>query len=266
LALSRAEAKNLKALSTKKGRRLAGQFVAEGVRLLEEAERHGIRPERVYVAPSIMSERSAALVARYRSSRVPLTELSGSDLARLAATEKSQGILAVFPIPAAKTGELDLTSRRNVLLCENISDPGNLGTLIRSALAFGFESVALAGECAEPYSPKVVRASAGAIFGVTIAQITAGQIVLQARKSGLALIAAGLKGAADIEQALREQFGQGVILAVGSEAEGLSDVVVAAADKVVRIGHSDRVESLNAAIAGSILMKACFDRRTQRTR
>jgi len=263
LSLSRAEAKNLKALYTKKGRRLAGRFVAEGVRLLEEAERHGVLPVHAYWAPALVSERGAELIERFRKSRVPLTQLSAAELARIAGTEMSQGIVAVFATPA-KSGEPDVFSGRNVLLCENISDPGNLGTLLRSALAFDFDPVILIGACAEPFSPKVVRASAGAIFGVNVFEATAGQAVVQAVKSGLTLIASGAKGTTDMDQILSDNSSSGLMLAIGSEAEGLSADIMNVADKVVRIGHTDRVESLNAAIAGSILMKACYDRKSLR--
>jgi TrmH family RNA methyltransferase len=264
LSLSRAETKNLRALQTKKGRRLSGRFIAEGVRLLEEALRFRAKPVRVYGAPSLLSERGAQLLDRYRKSGAMVTQISATELGRIAGTETSQGVVAVFITPMVKSGELALSPQRNVLLCENISDPGNLGTLIRSAVAFAFDPVVLVGECAEPFSPKVVRASAGAIFGITVAEAAADRIIDHARNSGLALIAAGTEGCESMEHALSSLSGDTMMLAVGSEAKGLSEAITGAADKLVRISHSDQVESLNAAIAGSILMKQCYDRKTQR--
>jgi TrmH family RNA methyltransferase len=264
LSLSRAETKNLRALQTKKGRRQSGRFIAEGVRLLEEALRFRVSPAHVYWAPSLLSERGTQLLDNLRKSGAMVTQISAAELGRIADTETSQGIVAVFVTPTVKSGELALSSHRNVLLCENISDPGNLGTLIRSAVAFAFDPVVLAGECAEPFSPKVVRASVGAIFGTTVAEVTADQIVTCAQHDGFALIAAGTQGSEHMEHALSNLPGGPVMLAIGSEADGLSETITGAADRLVRINHTDQVESLNAAIAGSILMKQCYDQRTQR--
>jgi TrmH family RNA methyltransferase len=264
LSLSRAETKKLKALQTKKGRRLNGCFLAEGVRLLEEAHRFGSRPEQVYWSPSLLSERGARLLDSFRKAGAKATEVSASELSRFGGAETSQGIAAVFTTPLLNSSELALTPHRKVLLCENISDPGNLGTLIRSAAAFDFNPVVLVGACAEPFSPKVVRASAGAIFGVTIAEALGDQFVAGARQSGLKLIATGAQGAHDMNRAFGSDSDGGIVLAIGSEADGLSETIVKAADMMVGIAHTDRVESLNAAIAGSILMKACYDRKTQR--
>jgi len=251
-------------LQTKKGRRLSGRFIAEGVRLLEEALRFRVRPAHVYWAPSLLSERGTQLLEDFRKSGAMVTQISAAELGRIADTETSQGIVAVFITPIVKSGELALSAKRNVLLCENISDPGNLGTLIRSAVAFDFDPVVLVGDCAEPFSPKVVRASVGAIFGTTVAEAAADQIVPCARQGGFALIAAGPQGSERMEHALGNLLGGPVMLAIGSEAEGLSEAITGAADKLVRISHTDQVESLNAAIAGSILMKQCYDQRTQR--
>jgi len=264
LSLSRAEAKNLRALQTRKGRRLTGLFLAEGVRLLEEAVRFRIKPRRVFWAPSLLSERGVQLVERMSQLSTMVTQVSAAELARIVGTETSQGIAAVFDTPMTRSTELDLSSQRNVLLCENISDPGNLGTLIRSAAAFAFNTVVLVGQCTEPFSPKVVRASAGAIFGVTIIETSVDRIMAQSRQGGAMVIAASTEGAEQMKQALDRLSRSPLILAIGSEAKGLSESIIQAADRLVRIGHSDRVESLNAAIAGSILMKQCYDQRIQR--
>ena len=251
-------------MQTKKGRRLTGRFIAEGVRLLEEALRFRVRPAHIYWAPSLLSERGAKLLDHFRESGVTMTQISATELDRIAGTETSQGIVAAFITPIVKSGELVLHDQRNVLVCENISDPGNLGTLIRSAVAFAFDPVVLVGENAEPFSPKVVRASAGAIFGITVAEAAADQIIASAHKGGITLIAAGTQGSEHMEHALNSLPDGPVMLAIGSEADGLSEAITGAADKLVRISHSAQVESLNAGIAGSILMKQCYDQRTQR--
>ena len=136
--------------------------MAEGVRLLEEALRHRVKPRTVYFAPSLLSARGEKLVARFRRGRVDLEEVPARTLTKLSDTATPQGVVGLFATPQKAPAELYDRRFRNILLCEDISDPGNLGTLLRSALAFGFEMVLLCGSCAEPYSPKVLRSSVGA--------------------------------------------------------------------------------------------------------
>jgi len=177
----------------------------------------------------------------------------------MADTGTPQGIVAVFDKPETSLIKLYRRSYRKLLLCENIADPGNLGTLLRSAAAFGFELVVLSGNTAEPYSPKVVRGSAGAIFGLKVAKSDIQTLVAFLDRSGIKLVAADLEGRPVRLPARRALAKAGLILAVGSEATGLSKEILAQAAYRVRIEHCDGVESLNAAVAGSILMKEIYD-------
>jgi len=264
LPLSRSETKNLCSLQTKKGRRVSRQFPAEGGRLLEEALRFKIGPKRVYFAPSILTPRGEHIVERFRRAGIPVNQVSASELQRISDTETSQGLLAVFDLPEQRLAELIRPSMRNVLLCENLSDPGNVGTLIRSALAFDFDLVVLAGQCAEAFSPKVVRASVGAVFGLPIATAKSAEVVAESKRSHFWIIGAALQGSEDMKPVLTAAKNHPIMLAIGSEADGLSPEMVQAADRLVRIRHTSQVESLNSAVAGSILMKECYDSRIRR--
>lgn len=253
------ELKHIKTLLTKKGRKAHRQFVAEGVRVLEEAIRHGARPEVVYCADSMLSERGGEVAKSFALAGVPVKHLSARQEKGIADAATSQGILAVFASPDGALAELCRPSIRKILLCENIADPGNLGTLIRSAAAFDFQLVCLSGACAEPYSPKVVRSTAGAIFAVKVAEADTDEIHALIRGRSMTLIAADGTGESDPPE-LADMVSTGTsVLAIGSEAEGLSGDWLHAADLVVRLEHEPAVESLNAAIAGSILMKRIYD-------
>jgi RNA methyltransferase, TrmH family len=253
------ELKHMKSLLTKKGRKEHGQFVAEGVRVLEEAYRHRGRPVAVYCAPSLLSSRGEGIVTVFSKRGVPVKELSAQRLQGMTDTTTSQGILAVFEIPQGSLSELYRPSIRRVLLCEDVGDPGNVGTLIRSAAAFDFGLVCLVGACAEPYSPKVVRASAGSVFAVSISTAEAVDVLAFARERSLKLIAADQTGESDPPALSSLVTSPAIVLAVGSEAEGLSEGMLDAADLVVRLEHETAVESLNAGVAGSILMKQVYD-------
>jgi TrmH family RNA methyltransferase len=148
---------------------------------------------------------------------------------------------------------------RRLLLCDGLADPGNLGTLIRSALAFEFDLVMVTKQTAEVYAPKVVRSSAGAVFGVPVAEVSIDELLSFAGQHDLSLIAADIHGKDDMAELERTVQANPFVLAIGSEASGVSRKLREGAGLLIRIGHSRRVESLNSGIAGSILMKQIYD-------
>lgn len=258
MSITKAELKEIKSLLTGKGRKTAGLFSAEGVRLLEEATRLKFLPECVYCADHLLGERGQKLVERFKRQRVPCREIAARDLRTVSGTQAPQGLLGVFRTPETGLAKLYHPGYRKLLWCENIADPGNLGTLLRSALAFGFAMVAVTGDSADVYSPKVVRASAGSIFGLKIALTENPAMLDLVRKNQLTLVVtkAGRRGR---DYSLKKGVEKGkLVLAVGGEAEGLSQEISQNANLTVSIAHSPKVESLNAGVAGSILMEKIY--------
>ena len=259
MSLTKTELKDIQSLLTKKGRKLKKKFLAEGVRLLEEAARHRMRPEAIYYSEAALSERAQILIERFRKQAVSAEPIPLRQLESLADTESTQGIVAVFREPSTALAELYRPAYRRILLCEHISDPGNLGTLIRSALAFEFGLVILTGDSAEPYSPKVVRSSAGTIFGMPVAVSESTDLLAFVAEHRMFLLAADIAGQAAGVQLRQIRKDQSLLLAVGSESHGLSPETLASASARVRIEHAESVESLNVAVAGSILMKEVYE-------
>jgi TrmH family RNA methyltransferase len=251
-------------LTTKKGRRASGQFMAEGVRVLEQALEHEILPDRLYYADDLLTDRGAKLVERIRALSVAAIPAGSRDLGRIGDAVTAPGLLAVFRTPSQDLAELYRPDMRSILLCDSIADTGNLGTLIRSAAAFGFDLLLLAEQCAEPFAPKVVRASAGAVFARPIAVVSMADALAFIAREQIALVAADLRGEDHMSRMTGRLRGRPLALALGSEAHGLSDVLINRADHRVRVRHEACVESLNAAIAGSILMKEWYDGRARR--
>jgi TrmH family RNA methyltransferase len=266
LPISRTELKKVKALQTRKGRKKQGRFVAEGVRLLEVAYRFRVNPVPLYFAPDRLNARGETLLGRFRTRKAAVERVSPADLSRMAGAETSQGLLAVCRTPVSVLSELHRPSMRNILLCENLSDPGNVGTLVRSALAFGFDMVILCGRCAEPFAPKVVRSSVGAVFGLPIAMASTDEVLAFAARNDIAVVGTALTAQTDLGRVLPSLKKRSLALAIGSEATGLSETLLSRARSRIRINHSRKVESLNSAMAGSILMKACYDSRIWRKR
>lgn len=254
MPIARKELKNAKTLQTKKGRKEQKRFMAEGMRLLEEALRHNFLPEKVFFAPSLFSRRGQAFIERMEKKNVGLCRVSARELLSVADTKTPQGIVGIFSIPQEGLAELYRPHHRKLLWCENISDPGNLGTLARSALAFGFKLMVVGGSSADMYSPKVIRASAGAIFGLAVARQDTARVLDFAREKEFAVLAAELDGKRLSRSVAKALKGSKMILAVGAEASGLPTEIIEKADLRIRVDHSGKVESLNAAVAGSIIM------------
>jgi TrmH family RNA methyltransferase len=259
MSVSKTELKKIKSLLTKKGRQVQRMFLAEGIRLLEESIRFRFWPHTVYYAPAMLSDRGLKLIKQFERQCIETKKLSAGEIESVSGTEAPQGIVGLFAVPEMNLNKLYQPRCRKLLLCENISDPGNLGTLVRSALAFGFDLALLCGSTAEPYAPKVVRASAGAVLGLRIAEVTLNQLDAFLSKEQITVIASDLHGDADISLLKKELKNKKIVLAVGSEATGLSKIILDRADRRIRIPHSRAVESLNAAVAGSILMKEIYN-------
>lgn len=261
MALSKSELQDIRSLLTRKGRINRHEFIAEGVRLMEEALRHRFPPKTVYISNALLTVRGEELAARFRQAHVEVVEISAKQLEAISDTASPQGIVGLFSSPIRPLEELYAPQLRKVLLCENISDPGNLGTLIRSALAFEMQAVIAVGSCAELYSPKVVRSSAGAVFGMALGHYNWDEVNERMKSLGATLVATDLNANDPVERLGALASDKAVVLAVGSEATGLSDEIMACADVRIRIRHSEAVDSLNAAVAGSVLMRELYQER-----
>jgi TrmH family RNA methyltransferase len=166
---------------------------------------------------------------------------------RLSNLESPPGLLAVFPTRLGTLADV-FTDGEPVAILAGIADPGNAGTLLRSAEIFGIRSVAFSSDAVEPYNPKVVRGSMGAIFRQCLAVADGPAIVEAAKKEGYDLIAAAGDG-----QALREvEFRRRTAIAIGNERRGV-DSSLGPCGRRVAVEQRGTGESLNAAIAGSII-------------
>jgi TrmH family RNA methyltransferase len=223
----------------------AKAFLAEGVRLVEEAlAAHW--PFRFVFHSDELSERGGELLKRIKEQKIPVDEVPARLLATISDTETSQGILAVLdahPIPAPR--DVDF-----ILIVDAVREPGNLGTLLRTADAAGVEVVLLAPGTADAFAPKVVRAGMGAHFRLPLKSMDWPEIRQLAESMQLNICLADMDGKACWEADLRPP----VALIVGGEAEGASQQARELARQTVSIPMQGKADSLNAAVAGSILM------------
>ena len=236
-------------LGRSKERRDAGAFVVEGVRLVEEAvlSNWGFR---FALYDETLNERGRLQVEVLKSRGVDVEEVSAGLMKFLSETETPQGILAVLndsrlPIP---------DSPNFILIPDQIRDPGNLGTLLRTAAAAGVQAVLLPPETTDAFAPKVVRSGMGAHFRLPIHLMSWNEISRviagSASYSPMMVVIADMDGQSCWETDLR----QPVALIFGSEAEGASESARKLANAKISIPMSGNIESLNAGVAGSVLM------------
>ena len=232
-------------LRTARGRRAEGRFAVEGPTLLEEAGRSGLRPREIYLTATALGRFDPG---RFEADGVPVFLLPERAFARLSDLESPSGVLSVFDLPQRTPAEI-LARPGAVLLLAGVNDPGNAGTLVRSAEAFGAAGVLFGRGGADPFAPKVVRAAMGSIFRLPVAAVEPDEIVAAAAAAGRPLIATDVEG---------EELGvvgipPNAVFAIGNERRGVRDWLPRW-DRAIRIPQQGAAESLNAAVAGSILL------------
>ncbi|MBL8101524.1 MAG: RNA methyltransferase [Anaerolineales bacterium] len=232
-------------LSRARDRREAGAFVVEGVRLVEEAV-NANWPMRFVLFDESLSERGRSKIESLMSLGVDVEEVSTSVMKAISETETPQGILAVlneFQLPTPESPNF-------ILIPDQIRDPGNLGTLLRSAAATGVGAVLVPPETTDAFAPKVLRSGMGAHFKLPIHSTNWEEIERIVKSTNLQVLIADMDGQSCWEIDLR----QPVALIIGSEAEGASESAQKLANRKISIPMSGMVESLNAGVAGAVLM------------
>ena len=246
--------RSLRQLHESRGRRSEARLLLEGTHLLQEALRAHIVPRDVLVTEAWRERHGHLLDGLTPATTVRLA--TPEVVAAAATTAHPDGVVLTVPVPPPagppSAGSL-------LLVLERIQDPGNLGTLLRTALAAGVEQVWLAGG-ADPFQPKVLRASSGAALTLPLRQITPealGEHLAGLRRGGHRLVATAVPGA-DLSHAVvpywRIDWTGPTALLLGNEAAGLSPERLDGADVLVTVPHAPSVESLNVAVAAAPLL------------
>lgn len=227
--------KKIYSLKDKKGRKEEGQYVVEGLKMVNEAIKYNQKIALIVKAESFNLE--------LLPSSSPEIIVTDSVFSYLSDEKTPQGVLAVIELENKPLK----APTKNALLLDGIQDPGNIGTIIRTAAAAGYQDIYLIS-CVDPYSPKAVRASMSGIYFVNIYKGDYNE-VFDAIKN-LDLIVADMNG----ENVFDYQVKNDYCIAVGNEANGVSQIVKDKANVVLSIPMSENVESLNAAVAISLMM------------
>ena len=227
-----------------------GLCAIEGMRIIEEAIRSGLRIQSVFFSAS--AENRAHKLLPQLSSNVEALLLPDKLFQGAVPSESPQGVAALVRCRQFTIEEV-VANRKSgpVLAVAAIQDPGNLGTILRSAEAFGSGGVLLGEGTVSAFNTKVVRASAGSVFRLPIAKTKLMPVLSQLKESGLQLVATSSHGGIPLPQA---KLSGPLAIFIGSEGAGLPKELLAKMDLSVAIPHSPQVESLNAGVAASIIL------------
>ncbi len=238
-------------LQQRKGRKLRGLALAEGVRLVEEALATGVTLRGALAAPALVrSARGSTLLENLMAHAVPVEEVTNRTLSDLADTDSPQGILAVMELPRFETAAILPRPGFPVMVLDGVQDPGNVGAILRTAYALGSPGAFLLKGTADIANPKVIRAGMGATLRLPSAKLEAAALAHWAEQLDVTIWAA----VSDGTPIQRLTPPPRLALAVGSEGSGVSPAISALARHGVTIPLARGAESLNVAVATGILL------------
>jgi len=245
--ISQVKLKYFSSLLLKKYRQEEKKFIVEGRKLVEEGIQQKRYPCEIILMTNEFKEKNEEFI--YTSlQNFPFEIIRTIDFNRLCDTKQPQGIAAIFHLP--KEIEQPKLVSRKIIYLENISDPGNLGTIIRTCDWFGFGQILLSNNCVELYNPKVIRASMGSLFHIPVSENVDLSFLLNFKKLGFEILCSDLEGRNYANLDVPEKL----ILCFSSESDGPSQALINASDYKITIPKKGNAESLNVASASAILL------------
>ena len=249
----------VKRLKEKKYRDKEDLFLIEGPHLVEEALKSAFGFELV-----LFSEKaSKGIVAAVEEKEIPSYLIENSTMSVLSDTENDQGIIGVIPKLAFSLKDIKKENNQPVVVCDGIQDPGNLGTIIRTASAAGCSAVIVSSDSADMYNPKTVRSTGGALFHIpVIAGEDLGTAIKFLASAGFNVFCAEPSGGKDLYST---NLSKSFVIVVGSEGRGVRSAVRRLCDGAVTIPISKSTESLNAAVAAAVILFEAARQRAERS-
>ena len=235
-SLSNPYIKDLSKLKDKKYLEKSDVFLVEGKHLVEEAYKNGCLKQ-------ILSDDESLFIEG-----VDCVKVTYDIIKKITDTVNPQNIIGLV---SKFNNEIDIENIKSVVILDGVSDPGNVGTIIRTAAGLGIDLVVLSNDSVDLYNPKVVRSTQGALFSMKILKCDIKKLILDIKKNGIKVFGTALDGSIELKKVSKpERFA----IVLGNEAQGVKEEVLDLCDSKVKIDITDKVESLNVAIAGAIVM------------
>lgn len=245
--------KDIKALSQKKHREGTGHFMAEGLKLVLDALDAGWHIDTLIYAKAAKGKPLVdKAAARTVASGGLVLEVSEKVLSSITRRDNPQSVVGIFRARWMPIADVRPKVGETWIALDRVRDPGNLGTIIRTADAAGASGVILIGETTDPFALETVRATMGSVFAVPLVRASAAEFLRWQRGAGVTVVATHLKGAVDYRKP--DYTRKPTVLLMGNEQAGLPDDLAAAADVRVRIPQQGRADSLNLAVATAVML------------
>ena len=261
IMLSKEKLKELSQLKTKKGRNQQGKFLIEGLRLCEEVADSSWSIESALFTRSFEGKtRGEKLLVKMQKLAVRMMPVKNHDLTKLSDTVTAPGIMCVVKTKRYPIEDLWKKNLKLVLALDGVRDPGNVGTLIRTADAFGIDGVILSDDTVELYNPKLVRSTMGSIFHLPIfEEVDLEKTIPELKKKRFRILGTDVKKGESLYEMVSMSnhnldYSEKVCLLMGNEAEGLNRDLLTLSDQIVNIPIYGKAESLNVAVVGGILL------------
>lgn len=249
--------KSLKSLTEKKGRKAEGLFLAEGLRVCTEALQTGHTPRYlIFAADAEAHPLTQALIAATLAARGMAIRSTRDLLHRLTGKDNPGAVAAAYEIPGTSLADIDRSTTDLWVVAENLKDPGNLGTMLRTCDATGAGGIILLDQSCDPFSLEAVRASMGALFTRSIAQTTGTEFFPWLRAAPASLVGAALAGTTIDYRA--HGWVAPTFLFMGNEQSGLPPTYSSQCDALVRLPMRGTADSLNVAVATAVLLYAAL--------
>lgn len=251
--------KRIKSLREKKYRGREGLFVAEGMRTVAEAVDAGAEPAMLVYAEDARDHPLVARLARACEAKGGLAiETSRDILLKLTSKDNPQSLIGVFPIKITSLTAIDRNAAYAWVVCQSLKDPGNLGTILRTADAVGAGGVILLDQSCDPFSVEAVRASMGALFTQPIVETSGAAFFDWLRQGPGQLVGASLKATRDYQDVA---YAAPTFVLMGNEGAGLPADYEARCDTLVKLPMRGKADSLNVAVATAVLLYELFNQR-----
>lgn len=243
--------KEIKSLYRKKGRQKQKSFLIEGIKIIEEAIENEYPIKHIIYTDYLMESEEGRKFFSKIEGFESLIYVPENIFKEISDTENPQGIIGVSNIVSRNIEEIYMNTKKSLLFLDGIQDPGNMGTIIRTADAFSMDGIIIREGSVDPYNPKVIRSTMGSIFRMPLYYSKGIDELEKLKSKGVNIYSTALGGSIPIYSV---DFKEDFVLIIGNESKGASEEVFSLSDKLIKIPMTGKAESLNAAVAASIIM------------
>ncbi|SCY80262.1 RNA methyltransferase, TrmH family [Alkaliphilus peptidifermentans DSM 18978] len=251
--------KHIKGLKLKKNRIKYNSYLVEGVRIIDEAIRHQAQMERVVFCSSLVNVEGGRKLLMQAQKKYTVNEITPELMKKLSDTENPQGIIAVAQNQNNSLEAININHQATIVILDRIQDPGNLGTIIRTAEAAGTDGIILTKGSVDPYNSKTIRGTMGALFHIPVIICNDNDEWIEfIKKYKFKLFASHLETNQSYDDI---EYPEKTAIIIGNEANGIDEKLLKIADEAIKIPIYGKIESLNASVAAGLLMYKAVEKR-----